>query len=140
MLRKELKRFSGDAFPKIGRKVGRQAATTQRPISIMLQYISAVRCPVERLAIKDGLVLRYVVLAHQCHRISLRNLAVSLEISEIDDRFRMYLSSAEHKLLVWLCQQQLPCVHPAQYEDTSSNDNLETYTAPSKKIPQTWSL
>lgn len=47
MLRKELKRFSGDVFPKIGRIVGRHAATTQRPISIMLQYISAVRCPTE---------------------------------------------------------------------------------------------
>ena len=47
MLRKELKRFPADIFPKIGRIVGRHAATTQRPISIMLQYISAVRCPTE---------------------------------------------------------------------------------------------
>ena len=53
MLRKELKRFPGDAFPKTGRKVGRHAATTQRPVSILLQYISAVRCPKVKLANKD---------------------------------------------------------------------------------------
>lgn len=47
MFRKELKKVSGDIFPNIGRIVGRHAATTQRPISIMLQYISAVRCPTE---------------------------------------------------------------------------------------------
>ena len=85
MLRKELERFSRDAFPKIGCKVGRHAATTQRPISIMLQYISEVRCPIERLANKDRLVLRCVVLPHRCHLLWLQNLAAPLEISKLND-------------------------------------------------------